>query len=167
MHKLNRERTLSADWDDSERSINNSEDVYFSTFNTHFISLWVYVPFISAVLSHSRKEKQNNTIITALCCDDNMKMCHVLMLSTALQPAWYIYYSYMLCKYRTNLHFVLHLVLYDACSCNCTVAIRLSGTFSLLCEMGTQCLLLYLNTLIKQCWLLLLRWATAYSTAIA
>lgn len=116
--------------------------------------------FISVMLSHSRREKQNNTI-TALCSDDNMKMCHVLTLPAALQPVCYIYYSYMLCKYCTNLHFVYcrmtHLVSCNMYSCNCTLVIRLSGTFSLFGEMGTQCLLLYLNTLIKQCCLLLLR----------
>lgn len=56
----------------------------------------------------------------------------------------------------------MHFVWHNMYVCTCC----LSDAFSLLCEMGTQCLLLYLNTLSKQCWLLL-RWGDAYSIARA
>lgn len=52
------------------------------------------VSFITVALSHSQGEiTQYNTIITALCSDGNVKLCHVAMLSAALQAAWYTYYS--------------------------------------------------------------------------
>lgn len=68
MQKISREGTSSAGWDDSERSINNPEDVYFNTFNTDFISLWVCVSFIAVALSHSREEQQLCALMVILDC---------------------------------------------------------------------------------------------------
>lgn len=115
---------------------------------------------------------------TALCTDGNIRLCYVIMLAAALTATWYIHILLM-CKYCRHLRFIESiealktwwciLFFYSMYNCNCTVASCLSGTFSLLCEMGTQCLRFYLNTLIKQCRLLLLlpRWSAAYSIAIA
>lgn len=114
----------------------------------------------------------------ALCSDGNIKLCRVRNAVCCLPGCTGTHIAHILCKYCANVHFYvsstaaesikMHLVSYNVYSCNCSVATRVSGTFSLFCEMGTQCLLLYLNTLIKQCQLLLLlRWGAAYSTAIA
>lgn len=67
----------------------------------------------------------------------------------------------LICTYITGTIKMRHVscTLYD---CNCTAC--LSGPFSLLCEMGTQCLLLYLNTLIKQSWMVLRQLQLSCST---
>lgn len=73
MHKMSKEATSSADWDDSEKSINNPEDVYLNTFNTHFI----HRECARLLLLWLRGEiTQNNTVITALCPDGDIKLYH-------------------------------------------------------------------------------------------
>lgn len=79
MHEMSREGTSSADWDDSEGSINNPEDVYFRTFNTHFISLVSVRGFLFLSLSDSQGEPYT-TMPTALCSDGKKKPCHVITL---------------------------------------------------------------------------------------
>lgn len=112
MHEMSRESTRSADWDDSERSINNPEDFYFNTFNSHFISLWVCASFITAVLSRRRGEMtQNNTIITALCSDGNIKPWHVSTQPHMYTPVLLIH----MCKCYINLCVVESMEKYTFC----------------------------------------------------
>lgn len=149
-----------------QRYINNQERVCFDTFNTHLnVSTHYYPP--SRQLS--RIKTHTHTMSLQLLYIRMVMWIHVSFNNTAcFLIDWVQYITHrccanagLICTYITGTIKMrwVSCTLYD---CNCTAC--LSGPFSLLCKMGTQSLLLYLNTLIKQSWMVLRQLQLSCST---
>lgn len=76
------------------------------------------------------------------------------MVSATVHAVRGTYYSCIVCKYYANEYFICggkYPKYKNAFGLTCTTVIVVYLPLCLLGEMGTQCLRLYLNTLIKHC----------------